>query len=93
MATPHNSRAAALFVDTGWGDWRLADNLSTRVTAEQVAVIAAMPDVESAGASEVRFGERTGELCVFQTEGRVTEVAEDGTTETFGPDGEPEATG
>ncbi len=89
MAPHRDSRAAALFVDAGWGDWRLVDNINTRVTAEQVAAITAMLDVESAGASEVRFGERTGELCVFHTDGRVTEVAEDGTTETFGPDGEP----
>jgi hypothetical protein len=93
MAAPHNSREAAFFVDAGWGDWRLIDNVSTRVTAEQVAAIRAMPGVESVGASEVRFGERTGELCVFHAGGRVTEVAEDGMRETFGPDSEPEATG
>jgi hypothetical protein len=47
-----------------------------------------MVDVESVGASEVRFGEVTGELCVFHADGRVTEVAEDGTAEAFGGDGE-----
>jgi hypothetical protein len=93
MATPRSSRAAGIFVDAGWGDWRLADNVNTRVAAEQVAAISAMPDVESVGASDVRFGERTGELCVFHTEGRVTEVAENGTAETFRPDGEPDAIG
>jgi hypothetical protein len=87
-ARQQNSHAAALLVDAGWGDWRLADNITTRVTAEQVAAITAMSEVESVGASEVRFGERTGELCVFHTDGRVTEVAEDGTAETFGADGE-----
>lgn len=89
MSAPHrNEQTARLFVDAGWGDWRLADNISTLVTAEQVAAITAMADVESVGASEVRFGERTGELCVFHTDRRVTEVAETGAAETFGADGE-----
>jgi hypothetical protein len=66
------------FIDMGWGDWRLADEPNTRVTAEQVAAIEAMTDVESMGASDVRFGEMTGELTVFHTDGRITDVAEDG---------------
>lgn len=68
------------FIDMGWGDWRLADEPNTRVTAEQVAAVDALSDIDSIGASEVRFGEMTGELCVFHTDGRITEVAEDGTT-------------
>jgi hypothetical protein len=66
------------FIDMGWGDWRLADEPNTRVTAEQVAAIEAMTDVESVGASDVRFGEMTGELTVFHADGRITDVAEDG---------------
>jgi hypothetical protein len=71
------------FTDTGWGDWRLADNPSTRVTPEQVATINALDNVESIGASDVRFGETTGEITVFHTDGRITEVAEDGSSEEF----------
>ena len=73
----------SFFIDMGWGDWRLSDNPQTRVTAEQVAAINALTEVEDMGASEARFGDMTGEITVFHTDGRITQVAEDGTTEVF----------
>jgi hypothetical protein len=72
------------FIDMGWGDWRLYDSPQTRVTAEQVAAVNALTDVEDVGASDVRFGDMPGEMTVFHANGRITQVAEDGTTEAFG---------
>jgi hypothetical protein len=71
------------FIDMGWGDWRLSDNPQTRVTAEQVAAIDALTEVEDIGASEARFGDMIGEITVFHTDDRITQVAGDGTTEAF----------
>lgn len=76
-------RADTLFLDMGCGDWRLAAEPRTRVTVNQVEAINALSDVESLGASEVRFGDETGELCVFHADGHVAEVAEDGTIEAI----------
>ncbi len=73
----------SFFIDMGWGDWRLSDNPQTRVTTEQVTAITASTEVEAKGASEARFGDKTGEITVFHTDGRITQIAGDGTTEAF----------
>jgi hypothetical protein len=73
----------SFFIDMGWGDWRLFDNPQTHVTAEQVAAINALTEVEDMGASEPRFGDMTGEITVFHTDGCITQVVGDGTTEAF----------
>jgi len=75
----------SLFVDMGWGDWRVADEPNTRVTQAQVDAVGRLEDVESIGASEVRFGDMTGELCVFHADGRTSLVAEDGSIEPAEP--------
>ncbi len=80
-----NDTQQSFFIDMGWGDWRLSDNPQTRVTAEQVTAINALTEAEDIGASETRFGDMTGEITVFHTDGRVTQVAGDGTTEAFDP--------
>ncbi len=83
MAKTSDTRQSTFFIDMGWGDWRLCDNPQTRVTAEQVAAINVLTEVEDMGASEPRFGDMTGEITVFHADDRITQVAGNGTTEAF----------
>lgn len=71
------------FIDMGWGDWRLTELPDTRVTQAQIDAINKLTDIDTMGSSDVRFGEQTGPLIVFHTDGRITEVGEDGTTENL----------
>lgn len=73
-----------LVVDRGWGEYWLADPglAPTRVSDEQVEVLSAERFAGAeVGASEVRFGDQTGELLAVTAAGRWIEIGEDGSTE------------
>lgn len=71
-----------LTVDMGWGDWRIADSPTTRLTQAQADYLNTLDaGAEGAGSSDVRFGEEVGDVIVILADGRWIEVAVDGSTE------------